>query len=368
MSKLDWFRIKEDANVVSPSLLVYPDRICRNIELMIEIAGGIANLRPHIKTHKIAEIVKIQQSYGIQKFKCATIAEAELLGLCEVEGILLAMQPVGAQMYRFFELIDRFPKSKFSTIIDNPISLNQLSSISKEKGLRIALWMDINNGMNRTGMLPNQNAKDLFLLMSKDSNIISEGFHVYDGHIHDSNFEERKRGGDADFELVIKLKANIEKSGIKVKTIVAGGTPTFPIHKDRSGIEVSPGTPLLWDEGYAENYRDLKFEIAAVLFTRIVSKPTEKLVCFDLGHKSVASEMDLPRVKFLGFESSVQVSQSEEHIVVESKDEFEIGEVAYAIPTHICPTVSKYKKVLVVSNNEIIDSWNVIARDHKINI
>jgi D-serine deaminase-like pyridoxal phosphate-dependent protein len=368
MSKLEWFRIEEEENIISPSLLVYPDRIHRNIKLMIEIAGGTDKLRPHIKTHKIAEIIKMQQLCGIQKYKCATIAEAELLGLCEAEDILLAMQPVGSQVKRFFELIKKFPKSKFSTIIDNPITLKKISSISKEKGLNIGLWLDVNNGMDRTGIQPNRSAELLFIQMSEDSSIIAKGFHVYDGHIHKSCFEERKQVCDADFELVLTLKLRIEAKGIKVKTIVIGGTPTFPIHKNRKGVELSPGTSLLWDVGYANNYKDLKFEIAAVILTRVVSKPTHKLVCFDLGHKAVASEMSLPRVDILGFELSKQMSQSEEHLVVEGLENLEIGQVAYAIPIHICPTVSKYKKVLVIRKNKMVDSWDIVARDHQLKI
>ncbi len=80
MSKSSWYTLNDSSGVNSPSLLVYPERIEENIRAMISIAGSVLNLRPHIKTHKMAEIVQMQQRHGIQKFKCATIAEAELLG------------------------------------------------------------------------------------------------------------------------------------------------------------------------------------------------------------------------------------------------------------------------------------------------
>ena len=298
MDKIDWYTIKNESEIISPSLLVYPDRIRKNIELMIEIAGGTDKLRPHIKTHKMVEIVKLQQEYGIQKFKCATIAEAELLGMCNAEDVLLAMQPVEIDVYRFFDLIEKYPKSKFSTIVDNRFTVKEFSKIGKLKGVRVSLWMDINNGMNRTGILPYGEAKDLFEFMSDCQTIIAEGFHVYDGHIRNKNFKERKEICDKDFQPVLDLKENLEKKGIKVKGIVAGGTGTFPIHKDREGVVASPGTPLLWDAGYGGIFSDLKFVPAAILLTRIISKPNLKLACFDLGHKSVASEMSFPRVFF----------------------------------------------------------------------
>ena len=102
---MNWYQLKNTDSIISPSLLVYPDRIRKNLELMITIAGDVKKLRPHIKTHKMVEIVSLQQAYGIEKFKCATIAEAELLGLCEAKDILLALQPVKSQLERFFKLI-----------------------------------------------------------------------------------------------------------------------------------------------------------------------------------------------------------------------------------------------------------------------
>jgi len=362
-----WYEINNPQGVISPSLLVYPDRIKKNIEMMIKIAVGTEFLRPHIKTHKIAEIVHLQLDYGITKFKCATIAEAELLAKCGVVDILLAMQPVGMNIVRFFELIQQYTDSKFSTIVDNSHSINEISEFAFTKGIVIPIWLDINNGMNRTGIQPTSKAVELYKSIEDNPNLMAKGLHVYDGHIHESNFKLRKEICDKDFEPVLKLKDDLEKIGIKIKTVVAGGTPTFPIHITRGGVETSPGTPLLWDQGYTSLYPDLKFLSAAVLIARIISKPALNLICFDLGHKSVASEMKLPRVQFLGENNFKQISQSEEHLVVEcsESEKYTVGDVFYVIPIHICPTVIKYKNVLTVVNGNVTDSWEVAARDYQ---
>lgn len=370
MNNQKWYEINGAENIISPALLVYPDRIEKNIQTMIEIAGGTAFLRPHIKTHKIAEIIEMQLKYGITKFKCATIAEAELLAKCGAPDILLAMQPVGIHINRFFELVSKFPNSEFSTIVDSEKIIQEISTIANKKEVFVSLWLDINNGMNRTGVLPNEAAVLLYQKIDNHSNLIAKGLHVYDGHIHESDYNKRKEICDDAFDLIVPLKNTIENLGIKIKTIVAGGTPTFPIHAQRKNIEVSPGTPLLWDQGYSDAYKDLKFLPAAVLLTRIVSKPKANYICFDLGHKSVASEMAFPRVKILNFDNSRQINQSEEHLVIESNEleKRSVGDVCYAIPIHICPTVNKYKNVLTVVKGEIAGSWEVVARDYKINI
>lgn len=365
-----WYEVNNAQDIISPALLVFPERIEKNIQKMISISGGKEYLRPHIKTHKSAEIIQLQLDYGINKFKCATIAEAELLATCKAKDILLAMQPVGIHINRFFELIKQYPASQFSTIVDNYKTINEISKIALAEKITVSIWLDIDCGMHRTGILPGNEAFELYKIIEASPNLIAKGLHVYDGHIHEPDFNLRKEACDKAFKPVVKLKNDIENSGIEVETIVAGGTPTFPIHSTRKNVETSPGTPLLWDAGYGESFKDLNFLPAAVLLTRIVSKPTENLICFDLGHKSVASEMSLPRVKFLGVTNFKQISQSEEHLVVQcdESDKYDIGNIFYAIPIHICPTVARYKSVFTVINRKITGSWVVAARDNKITI
>src|SRR5947207_2782744 len=79
----------------------------------------------------------------------------------------------------------------------------------------------------------------------------------------------------------------------------AGGSPTFPIHASHTDRECSPGTTVLWDFGYGDKYPDLAFQPAAVLLTRVISKPGPDRLCLDLGHKAVAPEMPHPRVRLL---------------------------------------------------------------------
>jgi D-serine deaminase-like pyridoxal phosphate-dependent protein len=366
----EWYRIKDTENIVTPALLVYPELIEKNIKTMISMAGGTRHLRPHIKTHKTAEIVQLQLKHGIQKFKCATIAEGELLGNCGAADILLALQPVGPNINRFFRLISEFPNSTFSAIVDDTRIVEKIAKIARDKGISVSLWLDINNGMNRSGILPNDDAVELYKKIDKDPNLQVAGLHVYDGHIHNKDLFEREQKCNEDFEAVLDLKKSLEELGFPIPTIVAGGSPTFPIHLKREGVETSPGTTLLWDAGYAASYKDMDFLPAAVLLTRVISKPSSNLVCFDLGHKHLASEMNFPRVMFLEGDGCTQIGQSEEHLIVQCPNDemFTVGDAAYAIPVHICPTVAKYKEVLTVVDRRIIGAWQVAARNLKINI
>lgn len=369
MGDLNWYELTDTSRVISPSLLVYPERIQQNAALMLHIAKNPKRLRPHIKTHKMLEIIQLQLKLGINKFKCATLAEAELLAMAGAADVLLAMQPVSVQLEKFIDLMVSYPKTSFSTLVDSMATRNIFEEVALAKDMVISLWLDINNGMNRTGIIPGEEAKNLYKSIEKSPLLELKGLHVYDGHIHDSDPQLRARHCDQDYKAVLSLKKDLEFEGLTIPAIIAGGTPTFPIHEKRKDVELSPGTPLLWDEGYGRNYKDLAFLPAAVLLTRIISKPDKHLLCFDLGHKSVASEMNLPRVKFLGDHDFEQISQSEEHLVVKcmNSESYSLGQTLYAIPIHICPTVSKYPEALTVENHVITGTWAVAARDHTLN-
>ncbi len=366
-----WYEIANGEYLVTPSLVVHPDRIQRNIETMIKMAGGPELLRPHVKTYKMAEIIEMQLRMGISKFKCATIAEAELLALCGGKDVLLAMQPVGASIPRLFRLIVSFQNTNFSTLVDNTDTLGALERSAIQENVVLDVWLDINNGMNRTGILPDNTALACYRALYGSKHLRAKGFHVYDGHIRNANFKERKKRCDEAFEQVEALKKDIENLGMEVGNIVVGGSPTFPVHCLREGVQKSPGTILLWDQSYSDILPESDFLCAAVLMTRIISKPAPGHICLDLGHKSVAPEMPFPRVKFLNLDGTCeQIKHSEEHLVITCKnpEKYAVGDLFYAIPYHICPTVAKYDEVYIVKKHKIAGSWKVAARGNKISI
>ena len=154
METTHWYKVKQENKLVTPGLLVYPERIKENIASMIKIAGGNGRLWPHIKTHKMREVVKLQMEQGITRFKCATLGEVELLISCNVTHILLAHQPTEEKAKYFLSLQASNPQIQFSTLVDNLDSLQLFSTLAAALNQELSLWIDINNGMNRTGIVP----------------------------------------------------------------------------------------------------------------------------------------------------------------------------------------------------------------------
>ena len=366
----DWFHVANAGDIPSPALLVYPDRIQENIRHMIRIAGGVNTLRPHMKTHKMPEVIQMQLTQGITRFKCATIAEAEMTAAAGAEDVLLGYQPVGPNVDRFLELASRFPSVRFSCTTDNRASVGDLSDAAARSSTRLEVLVDLDVGQHRTGIAPDTHAFDLYRLIAALPALAPGGLHAYDGHVHESDVTERTAACETAFAPVEVLRRKLEREGLPVPRVVAGGTPTFPMHARRGNVECSPGTCILWDAGYGKKLADLDFLPAALVLTRVVSKPTSNRLCLDLGHKSIASEMPHPRVVFLNLAEFNAVAHNEEHLVVETvnADAFKVGDCLYGIPWHICPTVALHSEAVVVENGRATQHWKIVGRERKLSI
>jgi D-serine deaminase-like pyridoxal phosphate-dependent protein len=365
-----WFRIRNEDEVPSPALLLYPDRIEENLRRMIARAGGVQRLRPHVKTHKLPQVIALELRHGITKFKTATIAESEMAAAAGAPDVLLAYQPVGPNARRLIELIRKFPTTRFRTIADDRAALAGLSAAATMGGVTVQVLLDLNVGMNRTGVAPGPEAFACYQTLATMPGLAAGGLHVYDGHLRDTDHAKLTADAEAAFAPVWRLREQLLAARLPVPLVVASGTPTFPILAGRGDVEVGAGTTVLWDFGQAEVCPDLDFLNAAALLTRVVSRPLPDRLCLDLGHKAVASEMPLPRVKLFGLEDAVFVSHSEEHLVIETPraSEFPVGTVIYGIPRHVCPTVALHSEVFVVRNGRVTETWPVTARARRITI
>jgi len=369
-SAASWFLVENFAEIPSPALLVYPDRVDVNLRQMIDIAGGVERLRPHMKTHKMPELIRRQHELGITRFKCATIAEAEMTAACGAEDVLFAYQPVGPNAIRVRQLVQQYPGTRFSALADDEGAIRQLSQVFSAGEDRLPLLLDLDCGQHRCGIEPGARAMELYHLLATLPGISPGGLHAYDGHIHDPDPAARAQECEAAFAPVASLRARLGEARLPVPRVVAGGTPTFPMHARRPQVECSPGTVVFWDAGYGRKLPDLNFLVAALLFTRVVSKPGGHRLCLDLGHKALASEMPHPRVVFPELPDASAVSHSEEHLVVETSraGDYQVGDALYGIPWHICPTVALHAEAIVVRNGRAESRWKVAARERRLTV
>jgi len=267
-------------------------------------------------------------------------------------------------------LAKKFPKTKISCLADDLSIVAALSHAAMAAGVTLDVFLDVNVGMNRTGIVPGPAAADVYRAIARAPGLRAGGLHGYDGHLHNPDHAQLVRDIEAAFVPFWKFHAGLLAEGLPVPLVIAGGTPSSPIHAKHAGVEVGAGTTVLWDFGQAIVSPDLDFVNAAMLLTRVVSRPTPNRLCFDLGHKAVASEMPHPRVKLIGLEDATFVVHSEEHLVVETPRaaDYPVGTVVYGIPRHICPTMALQSEVFVVRGGRMTETWQVVSRARRITI
>lgn len=367
----EWYELKDPTELDSPALIIFPDRVKENIRILVSMTDDVNRLRPHIKTNKSQEACQLMIEAGIGKFKAATISEAEMLALSGATDVLLAYQPVGPKLKRFIDLVQLYPAVKFSCLVDNNHSAGLMNQAFERKNIRVPVFIDLNVGMNRTGIRPGPEAIELYNDWMNAAGIQPVGLHIYDGHIRSVDFEQRKRECDASFATVMKMKEALVEKMLPEPIIIAGGTPTFSIHCKRKNIECSPGTFIYWDKGYQDLCKEQTFLPAALVVTRVVSTPDTNRICLDLGHKSIASENELTkRVHFLNAVGCEPIGHSEEHLVLHlpAGHNYKPGDIFYGLPFHICPTVALHERAFLIRDGHVVGEWRNIARDRKITI
>jgi len=174
---VNWYEIKNEGSIDSPALILYKERVQQNIELVLKMRDA-SLLRPHVKTNKIAEVCKMMLDTGITKYKCATIAEAEMLGMINAPDVLIAYQPTPVKAKRIMALIQKYPSTHFSCLIDDAVNAENISAVFNAGNICVDVYIDVNDGMNRTGIKP-QNAFRLFEACEKLTGIKIIGLQIH---------------------------------------------------------------------------------------------------------------------------------------------------------------------------------------------
>jgi D-threonine aldolase len=359
--------------LLTPCLKVCPETLRDNLSSMIRIAGSAAGLRPHVKTHKCPHIVGLAASMGIVKHKCATLAEAEMLAGVASD-VLLAYPLLGPAVSKFAELASHFTKCRWATVVDDPAAMLQLDQEFSRRNLQVEVYLDIDIGMHRTGIAPGDQAVELAKRVHNGSSLQLSGLHVYDGHHHQADRQQRTDAVRDSIQSVVALVEQMRSQGLPVPRLVCGGTPTFPVFAQLAElwpdavqmpeIELSPGTSVLSDYIYGRDFSDIAgIRPAATLLTRVISKPGSGLITVDLGYKAVASDPPVgKRCHFLGLKDAEEMRHSEEHLVVRTTeaDRLQLGQILEVVPSHICPTVALHSSMLVVQDGMVQDDWPIV--------
>ncbi|MEL6898883.1 MAG: alanine racemase, partial [Planctomycetota bacterium] len=352
-----------------------------NINTSIRLAGprGVAALRPHVKTHKLPQVLKMQMERGIRSFKCSTIAELRMVLEAGVDDVLLAYQPVGPALDALIELIQLYPRASISTLADNAKTIDQMNTAAREDGVLLQVYLDCNVGMNRTGIEVMadgdlEHAAALYASIHAAPHLQVAGLHAYEGHLRGTDESKLITQLQDCMMPMMRLMHALSQDSLPVPQFITSGTATSHLmqlwYHQLPGCELLPplqvgaGTTIFFDAVQYQLCPSLPFQPAATLLTRVVSRPSDQLVCIDLGHKAVASEMPQPRIVLPQVPDARFVKHSEEHLVMETGDarSLEVGTELIAIPMHVCPTIALHRHVYPVVDDVAQAPWRVTPR------
>jgi D-serine deaminase-like pyridoxal phosphate-dependent protein len=269
--------------------------------------------------------------------------------------------------------MQKYPQVAFSCTADDAKQIAALGAAMQAAGKTCGVLLDLDTGLGRTGVLPGDAAAELYQQIAATKGLAPGGLHWYDGQHHQSDLAERRKAVLAGWERATAFRDQLVKAGLAVPRIVAGGTGAFPIYAELLDptLELSPGTVVLHDAGYSRQFPDLAFTPAAMLLTRVISRPGPDRVTCDLGYKACASDPPAgKRLSFPDLPDAEEVLQNEEHLVLRTSRaaEFSPGDELWAIPRHICPTTAMHRSAYIVAGGRMVEEWEITARDRRLTI
>ena len=363
------YRVAGMDEVLTPALVIYPEIVASNLQRTLALLDGDGGRwRVHIKTAKLGYTLRMLVERGIRNFKCATTLELLTACECGAEDVLFAYPSMGANARRVQELAAQFPRVRVSVLAENEDQVRQW------RGSRVGVFVDINPGMNRTGV--EQNAVDETVSLAGaigSAGLKFCGLHYYDGHLGGLAFEERAQVAHRGYDALLKIVSAIENGGMQVPEVITAGTPSFPAALSYAGFRgqsfvhrVSPGTIVYCDAtSLAQLPTEYGYRPAALVVARVVSRPRAGTVTCDAGHKTVSADAGVPTCAVLGHPEVTPLSPSEEHLpfsVANGARGPQVGDILYLLPRHVCPTVNNFDCALLAKRGQIEAVEKVSAR------
>jgi len=372
LSEFRWdpsYGVSNVEDVLTPALVLYPDLIAANIERTIELLGGDAGRwRVHIKTAKLGYTLRLLVARGVRNFKCATTLEMLVACQSGATDVLLAYPAMGANARRAREIAEQFPEVRISVLAENEEQVRQWHKS------RAGIFLDINPGMNRTGIEQSEVGRVVALTHAIiDAGLEFRGLHYYDGQYGGLAEPERTHAAHRGYDRLLGIVSELERSNMHVPEVITSGTSTFPCSLSFQGFRcrnfvhrVSPGTVVYCDAtSLQELPREYGYRPAVLVMTRVVSHPRAGIVTCDAGHKAVSADAGVPTCMVVGHPELTPLSPSEEHLplaVAEGSVGPQIGSALFLLPRHICPTVNNFDDALLVRNGKVEAVENVSAR------
>lgn len=363
------YHIADAGRLPSPSVVVFREYLEKNIAQMIAMAGTPERLRPHCKTHKTHEIVRMLLDRGVVRHKAATVREVQMCLEAGARDVLLAYQLVGPAVEQWADLAARWREARLASLTDCDAHIDLLARAARDRGVTLGAMLDVDTGLHRTGVPVGLEAERLYGRIATTPGLWPAGLHNYDAqHTPIPEPERRYPAIEETRRSVVELAERLAAAGHPVPEILCGGSPSFPGHApEKAPIICSPGTLVFSDNTYGQ-FTDIgsRYTPAALVFGRAISRPSPVHITLDVGTKAIAADPPVgKRGLIIGLEDYETVIHNEEHWAMTSSkaDEFAVGDHVLVIPGHVCPCINLHPYIHVIGpDGRLEERWEVVAR------
>ncbi len=324
----------------TPALYVDLDILERNIEGMQERCRrwGVA-LRPHTKTHKIAEIARMQLAAGAAGITVAKISEAEVLPAADV---LIAYPIVASKTAR----LRRLAESRQVTVVVDSVEAAQAA-------VGVGTLVEVDVGAGRCGVQSPEQAVGVARACDR-----FRGVFYWPSWLDEDGFRRARTQLDAHL-------AALRTAGFDV-SIVSGGstpgaskTPLIP-----ATTEIRPGTYVFNDASCLANGLATLDECALRVLVTVVSTAVPEQCVIDGGSKTFSSDKahGTGTLGVVVDRSWAITKLNEEHGYVKIDRPARVGEKLWVIPAHVCATVNMHDEIAYGRDGRVDGVWRVTAR------
>lgn len=365
----------------TPAALVELETVGRNTARMAERMARLGcRLRPHVKTHKCAEIARLQVRGHFGGITVSTLAEARFFAAAGFRDITYAFPLPINRIEEVAELSGRL--DALNVLLDHPVTLHELENHGRRTGMRFPVFLKVDCGYHRVGVDPERDESVAFAAaLSQSPHVHFRGILTHAGHsYHCRNAEEISRVARQEREVMVGFADRLRRAGVPVDEVSVGSTPTMSVTENLEGVtEARPGNYAFFDAFQATigscTLADCAF---SVLVTVVGHYPDQNKLVIDGG--SLAFSLD-PGPRHAdpecGYGACITIdgrrpvpelrlaSMSQEHGQVRGAgpidfERYPVGSQLRIVPNHSCLAAALFDRYYVVRDDDVVDEWNPV--------
>jgi D-serine deaminase-like pyridoxal phosphate-dependent protein len=344
--------------IPTPALCLHLEVVRNNIATMANRLRGTARVRPHAKSHKCAEIARMQLAAGAIGMTTATVWEAAALAQTGVPDLLIANEVVGDEKIQAVARTAR--TARLTVAVDDAGNAEAHSAAARKADSEVGVLIEIDVGMGRCGVRKEEEARALAERISKLPALRLRGVMGYEGHcVLETDRPTRTRKASAAMDRLLAFRDMLAEAGFTSEVVSAGGTGTFDLTGNHAGVtEIQAGSYVFTDATRRAIVPD--FAVGLTVLATVVSRYGNSLV-IDAGKKAVGVDITVPQI--VGGAATVRTT-AEEHMICDIAPDspLHVGSVVEVIPGYTPTTVNVHDGYHVVEKGVVIDIWPILAR------